>query len=92
MKQSNKDASTITVLIRRLIDTRLPRARRMLEKVNAGEALSDSDIRFLKEVYSDSRSNQSLLKRNPEYHDLVAGFMSLYTEIITKGLHIEKTD
>ena len=91
MKQSEKDAGTIAALMLRFQQTRLPRANRLLEKVNGGELLSDSDIRFLKRVYRDSRANQSLVRRNPEYLNFVTGFIDLYTEIIAKGLENEKT-
>ena len=74
----------------RFRESRLPRAQRMLERVNGGEKLSDSDIEFLKKVYKDSRNTQPLVKRHPEYHQLVAGFIDLYTEIINKGLENEK--
>ena len=90
MKQSEKDAGTIAALMLRMQKSRLPRAERMLEKVNDGETLSDSDIRFLKRVYKDNRANQALIKRNPEYAGLMSGFIDLYTEIIDKGLKNEK--
>ncbi len=90
MEQPEKDAGTIAALMIRFKETRLPRAQRLLEKVNGGEKLSDSDIGFLKRVYQDTRVGQSLIKRHPEYHDLVAGFVDLYTEIITTGLENEK--
>ncbi len=90
MKQSEKDAGTIAALMLRLTENRLPRAKRILERVNDGETLSDSDIRFLKRVYQDSRSSQALIKRHPEYNNLVASFIDLYTEIITRGLENEK--
>jgi len=91
MDQSEKDAGTISALMIRFKKTRLPRAKRLLEKVNGGEILSDGDIRFLKRVYEDSRSQQALVKRNPEYQGLITRFINLYTEIITKGLENEKT-
>ena len=91
MEQSEKDAGTIAALMIRFKETRLPRAQRLLEKVNGGEKLSDSDIGFLKRVYQDTRADQSLIKRHPEYHDLVAGFIDLYTEIITTGLENEQS-
>jgi len=91
MEQSEKDAGTIAALMIRFKKTRLPRAERLLEKVNGGEKLSDGDISFLKRVYADTRLDQSLFKRHPEYHELIAAFMDLYTEIITKGLENEKT-
>ena len=90
MDQSEKDAGTICALMLRFTETRLPRAKRLLEKVNGGEILSDGDIRFLKRVYEDSRSQQSLVKRNPEYQGLITRFIDLYTEIVEKGLENEK--
>ena len=91
MEQSEKDAGTIAALMIRFKEIRLPRAQRLMEKVNGGEKLSDSDIGFLKRVYQDTRADQSLIKRHPEYHDLVVGFIDLYTEIITRGLENEQS-
>jgi len=90
MDQAEMDAGTIAALMLRMQESRLPRAERMLEKVNDGETLSDSDIRFLKGVYKDNRANQALIKRNPEYSELMSGFIDLYTEIIDKGFRNEK--
>ena len=90
MEQSKEDAGTIAALMIRFKEYRLPRAQRMLDRVNGGEKLSDSDIQFLKRVYKDGRNTQSLVKRHPEYNDLIARYISLYTEIIDKGLENEK--
>ena len=91
MKKSDQDAGTIAALMLRFKEYRLPRAKRLLEKVNEGEILSDGDIRFLKRVYKDGITTQPLVKRNPEYHDLITRTIGLYTEIITKGLDNEKS-
>ena len=91
MDQEEKDAGTISALMLRMTKTRLPRAQRLLEKVNDGSTLSDNDIRFLKRVFNDSRSNQSLFKRNPEIIDLVSRFIDLYAEIVEKALENEKS-
>ena len=90
MEQSKEDAGTIAALMIRFKEYRLPRAQRMLERVNGGEKLSDSDIQFLKRVYNDGRNTQPLVKRHPEYNDLITRYISLYTEIINKGLENEK--
>ena len=90
MEQSKEDAGTIAALMIRFKEYRLPRAQRMLDRVNGGEKLSDSDIQFLKRIYKDGRNTQSLVKRHPEYNDLIARYISLYTEIINKGLENEK--
>jgi len=91
MDQSEIDAGTISALMLRMEEFRLPRAQRLLEKVNGSEVLSDSDIRFLKRVYKDSRTNQRIIKRNPGYSKLMAGFIDLYAEIISKALENEKS-
>ena len=90
MDQSTEDAGTIAALMLRMKDYRLPRAKRLLELVRAGNTLSDEDIQFLKRVYDDSRSSQPLVQRHPEYQELIVKALDLYTEIITKGLENEK--
>ena len=90
MDQSTEDAGTIAALMLRMKDYRLPRAKRLLERVNEGNTLSDEDILFLQRVYDDSRSTQPLVERHPEYHGLIVKAVDLYTEIITKGLENEK--
>ncbi len=91
MDQDLRDAGTITALMMRMRDYRLPRAKRLLERVNEGEKLQDSDIEFLGRVYEDARNSESLIRRHPEYHDLAVRFMDLYTEIINKGVENEKS-
>jgi hypothetical protein len=90
INKSDQDAGTIAALMIRFKDYRLPRAKRLLEKVNGGETLSDEDIRFMKRVYKDGINSQPLVKRNTEYHSLISRAIDLYTEIITKGLENEK--
>jgi hypothetical protein len=90
MEQPQKDAGTIAALMLRFREQRLPRARKMLEKVNQGETLSERDIRFLKKVYEDGKSTQPLVKRHPEYNELITRMIDLYTEIINKGMENEK--
>jgi hypothetical protein len=90
MNQSELDAGTIAALMLRMTEYRLPRAKRMLARVDEGEKLRKGDIRFLKRVFNDSKNNQQLIKRNPEYLGIVSRFLSLYTEITTKALENEK--
>lgn len=86
----DKDAGTIAALMIRFKQYRLPRAMRMLDRVNAGETLMDNDIAFLKRVFNDARANQQLVKRNPDYSELVSRALSLYEEIIEKATENEK--
>ena len=89
MEQKELDAGTIAVLMQRFKEYRLPRAKRLLQRVNEGQALRDADISFLKRVHSDSLQIQPLIKRHPEYSVLVSRTLDLYTEIIQKGLDNE---
>jgi hypothetical protein len=91
MDPKTRDAGTITALMLRMQEQRLPRAKRMLEKVNNGDILSEEDITFLERVYEDSRSIQPLVKRHPEYENMIIRAIDLYTEIINKGLENEKS-
>jgi len=90
MKKTEQDAGTIAALMLRFKDYRLPRAKRLLKRVNEGETLTATDIDFLKRMYNDSKENHMLVKRNPKYNDIIVAAADLYTEIITKGLENEK--
>ena len=87
----DKDAGTIAALMKRFQEQRLPRARRMLERVEAGEVLSDQDIAYLERIFEDSKAVQPLIKRHPEYHKLVAQATELYTKIVALAVENEKT-
>lgn len=86
----DKDTGTIAALMIRFREYRLPRAMRMLDRVNAGETLMDNDIAFLKRVFDDAKANQQLAKRNPEYKELVSRAVALYEEIVAKAMENEK--
>ncbi len=90
MEQTEKDAGTLAAMMLDLEENRLPRALQILDRVNNGEPLSERDIDFLKKVYENSRVNEPLVERHPEYCKLIARCLGLYTEIITKGIANEK--
>lgn len=84
------DAGTIAALMIRLREYRLPRAQRMLERVNRGETLQETDLQFLHRVFADSREVRPLVERNPDYLPLVTRMIDLYSEIVSKSLENEK--
>lgn len=91
LDQDEIDSGTLAAMMLDLEENRLPRALRLLDRVNRGELLSEEDIQFLKEAYEDSRANESLVERHPEYCKLIARSLGLYTEIINKGVANEKS-
>jgi len=91
LDQDEIDSGTLAAMMLDLEENRLPRALRLLDRVNNGELLSEEDIQFLKEAYEDSRANESLVERHPEYCQLIARSLGLYAEIINKGVANEKS-
>ncbi|NIP19036.1 MAG: hypothetical protein GWM87_13445 [Xanthomonadales bacterium] len=87
--QEELDKGTIAALMIRFREYRLPRALSILERLDAGGRLSERDIRFLKRVYRDGWQVQPLVKRHPEYSELVARTLDLYARIIEKGIQNE---
>jgi hypothetical protein len=90
MDESSRDAGLVAVLMQRLSTQRLPRALALKEKVDQGGLLSDLDIGFLQEVFSDTSKLRPLVERHPENQQLVARIIHLYSEITARGLENEK--
>jgi hypothetical protein len=90
MTETSKDAGVIQVLAEQLVNTRLPRALEMKERVDRGEVLSEWDISFLGDVFRDAQHIGTLLNTHPEWHDLVGRLVTLYKEITQKALENEK--
>jgi hypothetical protein len=90
MSTSQKDAGTIQALLERLNKQRLPRALELKKRVDAGARLEDGDIDFLHRVFEDANEVKPLIAKYPEYQQLVAQLISLYSEITKKALENEE--
>jgi hypothetical protein len=82
----SKDIGVLTAIADRMVNRRLPIAREIKERVDRGEVLMDTDIQFLEEVFHDARAIAPLLEHNPQYQEVAAKAMALYTDITTKAL------
>ncbi len=90
MTSDELNVDTWAVLMRQYVDQNLPRTRRMLERVQGGERLSDSNIAFLKRSCQQSREVLELLQIYPAYPWLFTRTVGLYAEIIDLGFRNEQ--
>ena len=91
-KNKDKDKGVILVLLERFNKQRLPRALSLKKKVDSGELLDDYDRKYIKEIQKDAGQVTSLIERNPEYKDLAANIINLWTEIIEKDIENQKKE
>jgi len=86
----SKEVGIIVALAERFETQRLPRALALKAQVERGERLSDQDIKFLDQVFSEAGQIRTLLDKHPEWRPLVAQVVSLYQEITERALANEK--
>lgn len=89
-KGADDDAGTIQVILERLEKFRLPRALAIKARVDQGEPLHEDDVQFLKRVFEDAHSAQTLGAQHPEYQALIVKVVGLYDEITRKALENEQ--
>ena len=90
MNETDKDKGIILALLERFNTQRLPVAQALKKKVDSGRLLDESEHQQLYQVEKDLNKVRALIERNPEYKDLAAEILNLWTEIIQKEIENQK--
>ncbi len=91
VEHSEEDKGVAQVLLKRLVDERIPRLQELKARVDAGEVLSDFDIEFLEQALEDANHNRTrAATKFPEFEDIVGKIAQLYSHITTKALENER--
>lgn len=91
MEHSEDEKGTAQVLLKRLVDQRLPRLMELRDRTERGELLTDFDIEFLEGALNDAQHNERYAANFPEYTALVAKIAQLYEQITSKALENQQT-
>jgi hypothetical protein len=85
MTNPSKDTAILTVLGKRLVEQRLPTLMRLQDRLDEGEVLTEYDIHFLQEAFTDAQNNKALIDNNPESQEISAKVLHLYKVIMDKA-------
>jgi hypothetical protein len=85
MTNPSTEAAILTVLGKRLVEQRLPTLMRLKDRLDEGEVLTDYDIRFLQEAFTDAQNNKALIDHNPESQEISAQVLHLYKVIMDQA-------
>lgn len=86
MEHTEAEKGVAVVLLKRLVDERLPRLLEMQSRVDKGEVLADFDIEYLEKALQDANHNQLRGIKFPEYSDIIDKVAALYQQITSKAL------
>ena len=84
MDQHEEDRATITAVLERFEQWRLPQALEIKSRLEGGETLTERDNEFLGRVFESMRELMPIVERNPEYQKLAAhaiGFLDELTKL-----------
>ena len=90
MIKPEEEAGVLQVTLDRFNNVRLPRALALKEKVDRGEKLDETEVKFLAEVAADMHTLKGFLDRHPEYEPMVVKAIGLYDEITQKAIANEQ--
>ncbi|RDE19448.1 hypothetical protein DV711_11175 [Motiliproteus coralliicola] len=89
-KMSPRQQATLSTLIRRFNQERLPRIQAMQVRVHQGELLGEIELQYLERVIRDLRRNQAKALGNPRFEALLSKVVALYVDVTDKALENER--
>ena len=90
MGSKEEEIGVITAILERFEKHRLPRAKRLHERVMQGEQLTEYDMAFLEDVFETANDVRPLVNKYPQYQDMTLRALALYKEILDKALENEQ--
>lgn len=89
MQFSEREKGTSLVLLKRLVNERLPRLLEIKKAVERGDPLGESDIKYLDQAMQDAFRNRHYATLFPQYAEMAGKIAQLYTQITSKALENE---
>jgi hypothetical protein len=90
LSKEDAEEGTIAVLLDRAVRRRIPNVLAIKARLDQGGTLSDLEITHLDEVLTDARKMQEMVNRHPEFQELAAKMISLYSEITRLAVENEE--
>jgi len=90
LTDSDAELGLIHVLLHRFSSYRHPYALQLKAQVDRGERLSEYEMRFLKKVVEEGARAGRLAAKHAKYQDQVNQATSLFSEVMTKALELER--
>ena len=84
-----ENKGVLATVMERFEKQRLPRIMDIKGSVDDGNTLNQSEIRFLGEVFKDTKQYAHFVSTHHEFNHLFSQVTSLYDEITTKALSNE---
>jgi hypothetical protein len=90
MSDAEKDLGMAVVLLEKLAQETLPKAKEIKSRLDRGERLDHWDLEFLEGLFKRAEQIRPMVDRHPEYQQIYAQAVHIYKEITDQALANEK--
>lgn len=89
MTDAEQSSCLVCTLLRRLRTQHLPRIFAIKERLDHGERVTNDDIRYLFESFSDAMRTKALFEKSPDLTAICVKVIALYRDISVEALENE---